>query len=336
MDLLLSDEQQALQDSFQRGVIKELPMDRFHGASRAPEDGSASKTFAELGWLRISLAEALGGLGMGHAEEVLLFRELGRNLGPVSMMAGVLAARVAATAGDTERAEAILDGETDVGLIVAERDDAPSDAPDRFARLFTSAPCSTAVMVRADHAVLVELPDPGPALPCLDETLTMHRVDLRRAREIARIDGPDLWLHGLLLTAATLVGQAESARDMILEYAKVRHTFGRPIGAYQAVRHPIAEMTARCEHARCLTYYAALALDMGRDDAAMQVAAARVVAQEAAARNADGNIQLHGAVGITDELRAHLFMKKSVMLSNLFAGKKPALRRVLDQALMEV
>jgi alkylation response protein AidB-like acyl-CoA dehydrogenase len=164
----------------------------------------------------------------------------------------------------------------------------------------------------------------------------MRSIDLDNAPLLPRAGDPQIWWHGSLLAAAMLVGQAEGARDMILEYAKFRQTFGRPIGAYQAVRHPIAEMTARAEHARCQTYYASLALGMGRGDAPMQVAAACAISQEAARKNADANIQLHGAVGITSEMNAHLFLKRGIVLSNMFGRKKAALHQVLNDQLMEV
>lgn len=337
MDLLLTDEQEELQSAFAKGTLKELPLDRLHGAQRQAADDACLATFAELGWLRISLPEELGGLGLGHAEEVLLFRELGRNLAPISLLAGVLAARAAAVSGEAELAEAILDGEAVAGLLVPEIASGPDAGGSGAVRLFSSGACDKAVLVLPGKAVVFDVSGLDvPASPCLDDTLVMRCFDLGDAQVLAQTEGEDLWRQGSLLTAALFVGLAEGARNMILDYAKVRQTFGRPIGAYQAVRHPIAEMTARAEHARCQAYYAALALGMGRADAAMQVAAARAVAQDAARKNADANIQLHGAVGITNELSAHLFLKRSLFLANLFGRKKAALKQVLAAELMEV
>lgn len=337
MDLLLTDEQEGLQDAFAKAIAKELPMERLHGAQRQAVDDASLRTFADLGWLRMSMPEEWGGLGLSYAEEVLLFRELGRNLGPLSLLAGVLAARVAAGAGETELAETILNGEDSIGIAVPEGPPGPASDGRGRVRLFSSGECGKAVLVLPETAVLVDVSKlEGPASPCLDETLSMRCFDLGSAPLVARTEGAGIWWHGSLLAAALFVGQAEGSRNMILEYAKVRQTFGRPIGAYQAVRHPIAEMTARAEHARCQTYYASLALGMGRADAAMQVAAARAVAQETARKNADVNIQLHGAVGITSELNAHIFLKRGMVLSNLFGRKKTALHQVLNDDLMEV
>lgn len=336
MDLLLTDEQEGLRDAFGKGIAKELPLERLHGAQRQALDDAALLTFADLGWLRMSMPEEWGGLGLTYAEEVLLFRELGRNLGPLSLLAGVLAARVAAGSGQMDLAESILNGEA-VGLVVPEPTAEAAFGGAGRVRLLSTGKCEKGVLVLPETAILLDVSQlEGSTSPCLDDTLAMHCFDAGEARVVAQADGPGLWRHGLLLAAAMFVGQAEGARNMILDYAKVRETFGRPIGAYQAVRHPIAEMTARAEHARCQIYYAALALGMDRADAAMQVAAARAVAQDAARKNADVNIQLHGAVGITSELSAHLFLKRGIVLSNLFGRKKAALHQVLNDDLMEV
>lgn len=337
MDLLLTEEQEGLQAAFGKGIAKELPLERLHGGQRQAVDDASLHKFADLGWLRISMPEELGGLGLSYADEVLLFRELGRNLGPLSLIAGVLAARVAAGAGNVELAETILSGEAAVGVAVPEGSSGLASDCGARVRLLSSGHCGKAVLVLPEEAVLVDVSGiDDRACPCIDETLVMRSFELADVPLMARTEGRDLWWHGSLLASAMFVGQAEGARDMILEYAKVRQTFGRPIGAYQAVRHPIAEMTARVEHARCQAYYAALALGMGRADAAMQVAAARAIAQDAARKNADANIQLHGAVGITSELSAHIFLKRGIVLSNMFGSKKAALRQVLNDDLMEV
>jgi alkylation response protein AidB-like acyl-CoA dehydrogenase len=142
--------------------------------------------------------------------------------------------------------------------------------------------------------------------------------------------------NGLLLTAAMLTGLAEGAVAMIQEYAGIRETFGRKIGAYQAVRHPIAEGAARCDHARSLLYVAALCLRDRRDDAPLQLSSAKVIAHRAAMRNADINIQLHGGIGITSDLPAHHFMKRALMLAPWFGGRKALLDALLDEPLLTI
>jgi alkylation response protein AidB-like acyl-CoA dehydrogenase len=129
------------------------------------------------------------------------------------------------------------------------------------------------------------------------------------------------------------VGIAERAISMIVEYAKVRETFGRKIGAYQAVRHPCAEMELRAEAGRSLLWYAAASLKEHRADVTAQLDAAKHVANEAAVTNADVNIQLHGGIGVTDE--HHLLLKRALLLSRAFGCKRTLLPRLLHATLAD-
>jgi hypothetical protein len=147
--------------------------------------------------------------------------------------------------------------------------------------------------------------------------------------------GQSAWQAGQLGTAAMLLGIAEAALDMIVDYAKVRETFGRKIGAWQAVRHPCAEMAVRAEAARAQLWYAAAAIKEGRTDAAAHLDAAKHLANQAALSNTDANIQLHGGIGATDEHNAHLLLKHALLLSRLFSGKRSLLGRLLRAELVD-
>jgi alkylation response protein AidB-like acyl-CoA dehydrogenase len=295
-------------------------------------------TLGELGWYRISLPESLGGAGLGVTEEVLLFRELGRRLAPASALTSVLGGRVAAEGGAKDLAEEILSGSRTVAFAVPEAPiEVGKDTAKGPVRLFSTGPTDLALLVTPDAALLLDVSAArSNARPCLDRTLTMRSAELAEARVLARVDGVRTWNHGVLLLAATLAGQAEADRDLINEYAKVRQTFGKLIGSYQAVRHPIAEMAARCEQVKCLLLYAALAMDEGRPDAEMQIAAARALAQVAAVKNDDANIQLHGGIGVTDDLDPHLYLKRTTVYSNWFGGAKQQLKVLLDSPLQEM
>src|SRR3546814_13824376 len=103
----------------------------------------------------MSLPEEWGGLGLTYAEEVLLFRELGRNLGPLSLLAGVLAARVTAGSGPMDLAGSILNGEA-VGLVVPEPMAAPAFGGAARARLLSPGKCEKGVLVPPSKAPLPE------------------------------------------------------------------------------------------------------------------------------------------------------------------------------------
>jgi hypothetical protein len=167
------------------------------------------------------------------------------------------------------------------------------------------------------------------ARPPLDPATSMRVVQSLPDPVVAAAEGPEGWRMAQLATAAMLVGVAEAALDLIVGYAKVRETFGRKIGAYQAVRHPCADMAMRVEAARSQLWYAAAALKEGRADAQAHLDAAKHLANEAAVANADTNIQLHGGIGVTDEHNAHLLLKRGLLLSRLFGAKRALLSRLL-------
>jgi alkylation response protein AidB-like acyl-CoA dehydrogenase len=91
-------------------------------------------------------------------------------------------------------------------------------------------------------------------------------------------DVDDVFSRDALLTAAMLAGIAESTPDQAVEYAKARVQFGQPIGVYQAVKRPRADMAIRAEGAAFQLFFATLAFEAARPDAAFQVSAAKVVA----------------------------------------------------------
>jgi alkylation response protein AidB-like acyl-CoA dehydrogenase len=129
------------------------------------------------------------------------------------------------------------------------------------------------------------------------------------------------------------VGIAETALALIVEYAKVRETFGRKIGTYQAVRHACADMALRAEAARCQLWSAAAAVKEERSDAHVHVDAAQHLANRAAVQNADANIQLHGGIGVTTEHPAHVLLKHGLLLTRLFGSKRTLLARLLHAEL---
>ena len=94
-----------------------------------------------------------------------------------------------------------------------------------------------------------------------------------------------------------------------MEYARTRRQFGRPIGEFQAVRHQLANALVELEYARPLVYGAALA--HGTPDFAREVSAAKVMASEAAYRTARIALQVHGAIGYTDEYDLSLLIRKA-------------------------
>ncbi|MHB9759596.1 acyl-CoA dehydrogenase family protein [Streptomyces sp. BYX5S] len=175
----------------------------------------------------------------------------------------------------------------------------------------------------------------GGLLPWRDDA-DVVRGDAARARPLASAD-PLTPLHALpapapvpleaaLLYAAEQLGSAGRTLDMAVQHARVREQFGRPIGSFQAVKHLCAEMLVRVELARAAVYAAAVTRDP------VEVAAARLLADEAAVRGARDCLQVHGGMGFTWEADVHLHLKRAWLRAELGGGARAA-EEVLAAAL---
>ncbi|WP_030898791.1 acyl-CoA dehydrogenase family protein [Streptomyces sp. NRRL S-474] len=109
----------------------------------------------------------------------------------------------------------------------------------------------------------------------------------------------------VLLTAAEQLGTAGRVCELAAQHARAREQFGRPVGAFQAVAHLCAGMLVRTETARAAVYAAAVTADP------VDIAAARLLADEAAVRGARDCLQVHGGMGFTWESEVHLHMKRA-------------------------
>ncbi|MEU7584537.1 acyl-CoA dehydrogenase family protein [Streptomyces sp. NPDC041068] len=116
---------------------------------------------------------------------------------------------------------------------------------------------------------------------------------------------------GSLLHAAQQLGSADRTCDMAVQYARERVQFGRPIGAFQAVKHLCAQMLVRAELARGAVYAAAVTGD------ALEISGAKLLADDAAVRNARDCLQVHGGMGFTWEADVHLHLKRAWVRAEL-------------------
>ncbi len=332
MDLLPTSEQQQIIDSAVAFIGDRLPLSRLRGLPPRAETLSSEtwKQLGALGWLGLGLETSSDDMGYGPMEEVLLFRELGRVVAPPRILFTVAAAHAAAAAGDTALAERLALGAAPTALAVREDFDAPSGSIG-LRRLYEIEGATVALAIDGDDAWLIDISSMEfPVRPCLDSSISMSVADLGDLPVLCHVTNPAIGLRAALLLSAYQVGIAETAVEMIVNYAKVRQTFGRPIGAYQAVRHPCAEMSCRAEEARALVFLASISLSDRAPDGALQISAACALAEAAARQNADDNIQLHGGIGVTEEFDAHHLMKRAVVSAHWFGDRRAHLARVLS------
>jgi alkylation response protein AidB-like acyl-CoA dehydrogenase len=323
IDLVPTDDQKAIAEGVAAFLDDKLSLERFRAAGQgAPDDHWAE--LAELGALGISVPEAAGGVGAGLPEDLLVFREFGRRLLSPAVLATRLAAGAAAAAGDGALCEALLAGRRRAGLAT------PADG----AWQLVDAGEDDLVVVVDEDAVRVFEPAAltgRKPLTGLDATVALAGAQITGA---PRLTGEArLALTGVLFGAAMLCGVLEAIRDMAAEYAKTRKQFGLPIGVFQGVKHPCADMALAAEAAWSQTAFAAVMLEAEATDARFHVMDAKMVAGDGALDAARANIQIHGGMGFTEELDAHLLMKRAHLLRRLFQDPRTAPRALLDMVL---
>ncbi|MHB9860932.1 acyl-CoA dehydrogenase family protein [Streptomyces sp. YIM S03343] len=148
--------------------------------------------------------------------------------------------------------------------------------------------------VRGDTTGAVPLRSADPLTP-------LHRLPEPPVRDPLAAPDPV----AVLLTAAEQLGTAGRCCELAVQHARAREQFGQPIGAFQAVKHLCADMLVRTEVARVAVYAAAVTEDPA------DVAAARLLADEAAVRGARDCLQVHGGMGFTWDCEVHLHLKRA-------------------------
>ncbi len=148
----------------------------------------------------------------------------------------------------------------------------------------------------------------------------MRIGDEKRAEEL--VDwGSTAYAHDILGAAARLL-------EVTVEYAQVRHQFGRPIGSFQAVKHRSADMLVDIEAIRSACYFAATSLCNDTPDASLAASIAKSWSGDAGQRVAAHALQIHGGIGFTWEHDLHLFLKRVHLDSVVFGDTRWHRRRV--------
>ena len=315
MNLLPSQDQLESVRAVSEFLADKLPVERYHRfpATELDTPGDAVGEVAQLGLFGYGLDEASGGSGGTLVDEMLMFREVGRQVGPLWILGGTLGARIAALAGSSGIVAEIVSGQSVV--CVAERDDADT------LRLFASNGARYAAVADVRGALIIDCTKLAPhPLPCIERQLSLAEAKLNPAAIVASVTGPELWQRAIVLLAAMQVGGAMATRDMAVAYAKLREQFGRPIGSFQAISHMCADMALRCEEAAAQLAYASLCANEGSPHAAFEVHCAAALAIRAAIETARANIQVHGAIAMNEAHEAHYYIKRAHVLETLLGG----------------
>jgi alkylation response protein AidB-like acyl-CoA dehydrogenase len=361
MNLSLSEDQLMLKDSVARFVRDHCGVEvhrrlRDSGRYHAPD---IWRQMAELGWLGLPFAEEDGGYGGGAAEVMVLMEELGRGLVVQPYVATVLTCgRLLARCEATVRQRylpGLMAGERLWALAFAE----PAGRYQLEARECRAQPgdgghrlSGTKIAVingALAQSLLVSacLPDGTTALFVLPE------AGAARRREVALVDGTtgaeitfeetpaelvssdgamllgELMDELILALAAQGLGSMEMLLETTVEYCKTRQQFGQPIGRFQALQHRMADMYVQCQTTRSLLYDAVLAHTENRPDKAQASSALKVKLGEAGRYVSQQAVQLHGGMGMTDELAVSHHFKALLLLNVLFGDSDYHLDRYL-------
>ncbi|MCW2661256.1 MAG: putative acyl-CoA dehydrogenase [Mycobacterium sp.] len=329
MDVGLTSEQLSLRDTV-RGILRtECPPDAARQAMTDPERWRALwKTVVDLGWTELAAPDSGD---YGPVELAVVLEECGAALAPIPLLSSVGLAAGALRASGLDPVLADIAGGAVATLAVHSRGSRLPGAPmtlrqgrlrgravavpnlSRAELIVTLArggtdPNGTVVAVaRCDSASGVTVltgESTDPAQPVADVEIDAEPLAAAPVQLEAALTVP------LVAAAADLVGVASAALHRAVEHAKARRQFGTPIGAFQGIKHALADNHVSVERARSLTYAAAARLaDPGTGDAWTAAALAKAAAGDAAVNCARTAVQVHGALGQTWEHDIHLYVR---------------------------
>jgi alkylation response protein AidB-like acyl-CoA dehydrogenase len=178
-----------------------------------------------------------------------------------------------------------------------------------------------------------------------DATRSLGHVTLKEAPATV-LDAPEdrssgigqlagAWHLAQALIAAESLGSVETALEVSVAYAKERHTFGRAIGSYQAVKHSLTEVLRQLENGRSLLYYAGWSRNGAPAEFPLAASAARSVAGRALDHGARTMISVHGGIGATWEHDAPLYFRRAQLSRRLLGGTAGATDRVAGELIAQ-
>lgn len=308
---------------------------------------------AGLGWLGILIPERYTGLGLGLAEAAIVAEGLARGLAPEPFAAAAVLAAAVLAEGDNETLKQELlpqvvsgalipalawqerAGTLDVAAI--ETRAVPFEGGFRLngeKRFVSGAAGADGYIVSAKSTHGIELfwvgrDAPGAELrlePLADGRhfgiLTLSDAVVAREKTLAGADTARAALekaldHAAAIASAELYGVMGRALEMSLDYMKTRAQFGKPIGSFQALQHRAVDLYIQQQLSSAVLEEALCALDRNPDARARAVLASRAKARcsDAGLRICREAIQIHGAIGFTDEYDAGLYLKRAIVLS---------------------
>ncbi|AQA19625.1 hypothetical protein BST95_16670 [Halioglobus japonicus] len=363
MDFSLTEEQLLLRESVQKYIQRAGGVERHRTLMAGAEgfDPAAWATFAELGWLALPFAAADGGLDGSATDLMVLCEALGQGVVREPLLhtvitCGALLASLAPQALRQTYLPGLMAGERQWAFAFAERgsgyswDSIEASASGDADSLFLSG---TKISVLnghiADYLLVTALVGHEPALLLLDANspgisrndftavdgsrgahLTFDAVAATLVCHLSSTALEQALAPAIIAMAAEGVGAMQVLLDATVEYTKTREQFGQPIGRFQALQHRMADMYLKLEETRSLLYNAAILTDECSEEAPAARAGLKVKLAEASRFVSHEAVQLHGGIGMTDELIVGHLFKRLLLLSKLYGDGDYHLERYLQ------
>ena len=343
MNFDLSEEQQLLADSVRRFVAQDYPFEKRKAIVDSADGYSAAAwtTMAELGLLALPVATEHGGFGGTALDLLPVLEAFGEALVVEPYASTVVGARMLARSAEgAKHLAAIAEGRLKLAFAqepVAVR----GETLEGTTRVVLHAP-------QADKLIIPARASSGLSLYLVDAKaagITMHAyrtldelraadIDFRGVRVAAgeRIGDEAVLRDGLdyatALLCADAVGAIKFACATTLEYLKTRKQFGVPIGAFQALQHRIVDMFIELEQARSMASLACAAMAGDSPTRGRTVAAAKLRICDAAERVSKESVQLHGGMGMSEELKVSHTFRRLTMMRQLYGNEDAQLARL--------
>ena len=372
MNFNYTEEQLALQDTLRRFIAKDYAFEHRRALAKSADgfDREAWKTFADFGILALPFHEDFGGLNGTAVDTMLVMEMLGRGLALEPYVSTVvLCGGLIRDAGSAAQKEALLPAIAGGELMLALAHHEPGGRYeiDRVATTATptgsgwqldgakavvlGAPSADKLIVSARDGkgvslFLVDPKAPGVSMRAYPTQDGARAADIRLAKVAVGADaligtaGNALPVieraldYANAALCAEAVGVMSALNEVTLEYLKTRKQFGVPIGNFQALQHRMADMVIATEQARSMATLAAVRVDSA--DAAERcraVAAAKAYVSQSARLVGQQAVQLHGGMGVVDELNVSHYFKRLTMIGLTFGDADYHLGRFSDTLL---
>ncbi|MBI3769576.1 MAG: acyl-CoA/acyl-ACP dehydrogenase [Deltaproteobacteria bacterium] len=348
MKFELSEDQALLQSSTRDFLSSELPLEKSRTVMEHNADGYESaewRRLAEMGYIGLTLPAAAGGQDLGAIELAIVLEEMGRVCVPGPFLDAILAASFLAAAGKQDALLAdVVSGKS---LVTIARQDSPFSGnhlePTRFesgrvlgTKYFVPFATRTDALLVTTRQGVVLVRAPYDIVPLQTIDLAQRFGKVTFDHQGALIGGPELLERVDLLAAvgasAMMLGLMSRALEVTLEYVQTRQAFKRPIGAFQALQHRLADMLLKTESTRSAVYRAAWCLDTGDPDTALACATAKAYAGDASRYVCGEAVQMHGGIGFTWELDLHFYFKRAKTLEQFYGSTETQLEKALAAA----